>query len=438
MNVFRWRSMALVYGALAAGLLLATAQDAQADTAKLLSATKIAPSKMLTILKQPAADFAARERSASPMVKSQLLELRKVVGPNARFTIGYTTALDVPLEMLAGTRIPQAPEIGAKVNLRAMELRKIDIQSAKLKNIDLTQLTACSPSASAFDWRKKGKVTPVKSQICGTCWNFTAMGAYEGSYAIRNNQLVDTSEQYNLNCAGAGSCAGGWWMPVFDHMISKGTATEASYPFTGNDSAACPAATATPYKATSWGFVGPNQSTIPSVSAIKTALCQHGPLATAVMVDAPFQAYTGGVFDEHTKSFSWINHGVTIVGWDNSKNAWLIKNSWGTGWGETGGFGSERGYMWIAYNTNNVGIATAWVDARSNKWDLIADYRKFLVKYKLAGDPEPGPDVVKPDLLKKQILLKPQTVEDKVLVQPTDKVLLKQKLLTTQPLLQVQ
>ncbi len=422
---FRSRAALLAVGA-AAAVLLAAPPAAEAASAAISS------TKMLTILKPPVTDFMVREQSAPPQIKSQLLQLRQALGPNPKFTVGYTTALDLPLEALAGTRIPQDPAIGVQVNQRGAELMKLDLQSARLANIDILKLNAlqCSPGWSAFDWRKKGKVTPVKSQICGTCWDFTAMGAYEGSYALRNNALIDTSEQYNLNCAGAGSCAGGWWMPVFDHMIAKGTATEASYPFTGNDSASCPAALSTPYKATSWGFVGPNQTTIPSVAAIKTALCQHGPLATAVMVDQPFQAYTGGVFDEHTKSFPWINHGVTIIGWDDSKHAWLIKNSWGTGWGETGGYGSERGYMWIDYNTNNIGIATAWVDARSSRWNLIADYDKILVaKYKLV--PDPGPLKVKQKLLET-----PSALQTAPALQPRAQPLLKTPLLKTQPMLQ--
>jgi cathepsin L len=417
------RAAALSACAAAVLLLVATAQDASAASATISS------TKMLSILKAPTADFAVREQSAPPQIKSQLMQLRQQF-EGKPFTMGYTSAMDLPLDALAGTRIPQTLPAAPQVAATGDQLYKLDIQSAKMKAVDLKQLylVQCSASYASFDWRKHGKVTPVKSQICGTCWDFTAMGAYEGSYAIRNKAKVDTSEQYNLNCHNAGSCAGGWWMPVFEKMITTGTATEAAVPFTGNDGAACPAAAQTPYKATAWSLISsnPDLKVRPTVAQMKSALCAHGPLATAVMVDNAFQAYTGGTFVTG-QSYNWINHGVVIVGWDDAKQAWLIKNSWGTNWGETGGYGAERGYMWIGYNTNNIGVATAWVDARSSRWDLIVDWRKLVIaRYKI--DPDPGP-------LKTKLLTQPSVLEQvQPTAEPAAKPLLKQQILK-QPLL---
>jgi len=341
-------------------------------------------------------DYKQRELTASPEIQAKLAKLRQDIDANNKpFTVGYTSALDQPLEQLAGTKIPRdQPNLAAEVNKRADLLKQIDLRSADVAKIDRQALLpqGCSESAPSFDWRRLGKVTPVKSQICGTCWDFTAMGAYEGSYAIRNGSLVDTSEQYNLNCASAGDCSGGWWMPVFDYLIGHGTTTEVADPFTGNDHLTCPLGLPLSYRAVAWGFVSGSLTTIPQPAQIKTALCQHGPLATAVMVDDAFQAYAGGVFDEHTVHFDWINHGVTIIGWDDSKNAWLIKNSWGsTWWGETGGFGTEKGYGWIAYNTNNIGIATAWVDAVNSRYKLLPDWYKLIETQSFKFKPEPLP-----------------------------------------------
>jgi cathepsin L len=123
---------------------------------------------------------------------------------------------------------------------------------------------------------------------------------------------------------------------------------------------------------------------IASPEIIKEALCQHGPLATTILATPIFQAYSGeSVFQENLADCPTTgclsdpgtdyllfkgpdgllgyntNHSITIIGWDDVKGAWLIKNSWGIGWGGTAGRGSEKGYAWVHYGTNNVGFMTA-------------------------------------------------------------------------------
>jgi hypothetical protein len=68
-----------------------------------------------------------------------------------------------------------------------------------------------------------------------------------------------------------------------------------------------------------------------------------------------FKAYTGGIFNYDAQGK--VNHGVTLVGWDDSKNAWRIKNSHGKGWG-------ENGFMWITYGCSKIGYAASWVQAQ--------------------------------------------------------------------------
>jgi cathepsin L len=357
----------------------------------------ITAERMQAILSEPVQDYASREATASPEVKKRLAELRaRLADQKIAISVGYTTAFDVPLPILAATRIPDLPA-GAfeAVNVRARQLEVVDVESAAEAKV-ASPPPACLASAPKFDWRQHNKTNPIRAQVCGTCWDFTAMGAYEGSYTQRNGAPVVASEQYVLNCAHAGDCTGGWWMPVFDFLIKTGTAREADDQFTGNDKLPCPPALATPYRASSWGFVSNAQWTIPSVRDVKEALCAHGPLATAVEVDPAFQAYTGGpkgdqVFDEHTLHFTsqQVNHGVVIIGWDDSKQAWLVRNSWGPGWGTMAGYGNEKGYMWIAYNTNNVGIATAWVDATNINYTLDPRWLDTLHKFQIDALPPP-------------------------------------------------
>jgi C1A family cysteine protease len=228
----------------------------------------------------------------------------------------------------------------------------------------------CNVDLKAWDWRAEGKVTPVRQQgSCGSCWAFTAAAAFESSYLIQNNKTIDMSEQHLVNCSRAGTCAdGGWPGNAFEFMLLKSaTATgsksgvdESAEPYKGKDMQCKPYKT-TNYQTVAWGYVA-NGNRIPTVKEVKQALCKYGPLASAVYVTPHFQAYAGGVFNEKVKTSSPtdVNHAITIVGWDDKLNAYLIKNSWSDKWG-------IKGYMWVDYKSANIGYGTMWVVARSEK-----------------------------------------------------------------------
>lgn len=336
---------------------------------------------------QPQINLAQRELTASPAIKAQLVQLRgRIATEKLTFEVGYTTALDEPLEKLTGLKLPEnLAQEAVTTNQKAQELLGLDLKSrdafakanpGKLTELQLVQ-APCAALAS-YDWRTKNKVTPVRGPQngCGSCWAFTTLGAFESSYAIRNNVLIDASEQQILNCSGAGSCAGGWWMPAFDYLIHHGVATEAAYPYTHND-LPCRTGVAGTYFATAWGFVHAAGG-IPTVAEMKAALCRYGALAVAVRATPLFQAYTGGVFNEHDPGP--INHGVTLIGWSDANRAWIIKNSWGPGWGGTGGYGTARGYMMIAWDSNHIGVAASWVQARSRFYRLPPIYFERIKK----------------------------------------------------------
>jgi cathepsin L len=280
-------------------------------------------------------------------------------GINPTFTVGNNPALNRPLNQLAGTRPPQNWLGRARQqNLSSSRLLRSLPRSPGQRS------SVCSASASAFDWRSLDKVTPVRDQgACGSCWAFAAVSAFESSALFHNNltyqqvqNFADGSEQQVLNCSKPGSygCGGGWYHSAFELMTKEGLALEQSIPYQGSD-LPCPSiGNNLKFQAETWNAVR-DDTYIPSVSDLKQALCEHGSLAVAVTVTELFQAYTGGVFNENSSQN--VNHAVTLVGWDDSKKAWLMKNSWGTGWG-------ENGYMWIAYNSNSIGYAAAWVDAR--------------------------------------------------------------------------
>jgi cathepsin L len=166
------------------------------------SAAQVKPTQPAVNSVKLAPIYQTRVAKAPPAILAQLKGLEEAKVREAwTFDVGYTEAMDVPLEQLAGTRIPEnLLEIAKAQNVFAKEAVRIDIEAAK--NVKIVDLGLCSASAKQFDWRSKGKVTAVRNQgSCGSCWAFGAMGAYESSFAIRNGQSVDGAEQHALNCA---------------------------------------------------------------------------------------------------------------------------------------------------------------------------------------------------------------------------------------------
>lgn len=362
------------------------------------------------------AAYVTREASAPAAIKARLESLRKANElANRTFTVGYTTAMDRPLSRLTGARAPRDLSARAeKQNAIALKLYSAD-NAAKNAFAELypghliESKVSCSAGQGSFDWRSLGKVTAVRDQKCGNCWAYASMAAYESSYLIRNGLSVDTSEQYTVKCATyddgtrAGTCKSGWHAGAFEYLISGGDVADSVDPDTGVD-APCKRVASPPYRAVAWGYVNAPaapgfEDGIPSTADTKAALCEHGPLAAAVLVTDAFPAYTGGTFKESLPAstlfakdtnglqYHVINHDVTLIGWNDALHAWLIKNSWGTGWGETGGLGAERGYMWIDYDSNNIGLGAAWVHARNNLYTLPKSYFELLPHVRPFPDP---------------------------------------------------
>ncbi len=335
------------------------------------------------VAEEPALDLVAREKAAPPEIQRQLRELRaRIEKEKLPFTVGYTTAMDQPLGQLAGLRPPpDLPRQVEEVSRKAAAALQADAAAVKKYRDEHrgenpeTLTTSASPTDPQFSWTTPNKVTDVRDQqTCGACWAFATAAVAEAGYAIVNGVTADLSEKHIMFCSGAAStpgqpCYGGWWAFQFLIPPGVGCAKEASFPYAPSNSGTCPTPPMpTRYAATAWGYAGGTVN--PSVHQIKQALCTYGPVATAVNADAAFQAYTSGTF---VGTATGVNHGVTIVGWDDTKNggtgAWLIKNSWGKNWGANvnGTTTWPRGYMWIAYGANAIGYGTAWVKVRNEK-----------------------------------------------------------------------
>ncbi len=313
-----------------------------------------------TIIKLPP-KYQLREVNAPPVVKNALVEQRQlIVQQKLQFNVGFTGVSTKNLAQITGEKEMAPAEVNRiKLYAKSKVLTPAAVEILKIK------LLGCVASLRKYDARTKGYVTPVRDQQCGNCWAYSAVGAYESSYKKINGSFINASEQQAVNCVD-GDCTGGFAYKVMEWMVdnNKNLGTEAAMPDAGVDQPCAGGTPATSYYATDWGVVHPSgdPNLIASVADIKEAICKYGPVAASVTVSGAFQNYTNGVYFGFASNYASpsSNHAILLVGWDDDKGAWLMKNSWGTDWG-------EDGYMWIKYNSNNIGRRAAWIVAKKHQ-----------------------------------------------------------------------
>jgi len=209
--------------------------------------------------------------------------------------------------------------------------------------------------SESIDWREKGAVTSVKDQgQCGSCWSFSSTGAIEGEWAISKGELVDFSEQQLVDCAtgvvyGSHGCSGGQMDGAFKYVIANGQCALSDYPYTSGTTkteGSCKKCTSVAHLSSCSDVLSNDQV------SLKSAVFQQ-PVSVAIEADTRyFQSYANGILTS-TSCGTNLDHGVLIVGYgvENGISYWLVKNSWGTTWG-------EDGYVKIARSesTNDPGI----------------------------------------------------------------------------------
>ena len=242
---------------------------------------------------------------------------------------------------------------------------------------------------TSFDWRNNGGnyITAVKDQGgCGSCVAFGSVATTEGTYQVvkgNPNSGIDLSEAQLFYCYGTGSgvtCETGWWPDQAFNSIEQGLADEACYPYTAGDQNCtnlCADWANRAVRISAW-------HQITDVNQMKDWLSTRGPLSTCFTVYNDFFYYTSGIYTYVSGDVAG-GHCVSVVGYSEDNGGyWICKNSWGTGWGESGFFCIAYGQcgidatMWAVdgivdtgwlYNKLILGLWT--IDQDLNAWAYV-------------------------------------------------------------------
>lgn len=206
------------------------------------------------------------------------------------------------------------------------------------------------------NWTARGVVQGVKNQRdCGDCWAFSTIGTLEAHWALHTHSPpLNLSEQQLVDCAGNFNnfgCNGGLPSQAFEYIkYAGGVTSESEYPYTAEDGTC-----RTDIPRYAFAPFGSANITYQDEEELAAAVAFVGPVSIAFEVMDDFMLYSGGIYNNATcsKSPSMVNHAVVAVGYDDtnpSQEYWIVKNSWGTGWG-------LEGYFWIAKGSNMCGLA---------------------------------------------------------------------------------
>jgi cathepsin X len=234
---------------------------------------------------------------------------------------------------------------------------------------------------------------------CGSCWAQGTTSAMSDRIAILNNNPSGTqpnlSPQMIINCRAGGTCQGGDPDQVYQWAYSHGIVDDTCqwYVAENGDGTCSPLDICETCSPTNSSFSPGNCSAVPEyplwkaqhyglvsgLDNIKTEVYNNGPIATLMMVTDKFESYAGGIYSESVTGPIEPNHVVSIVGWGttpSNDDYIIVRNSWGTPWG-------EDGFVYFTADANlNLGILDNgyWADPNPQPTWVTAESNPFLAQ----------------------------------------------------------
>ena len=214
-------------------------------------------------------------------------------------------------------------------------------------------------------------------QYCGCCWAMGSTSALADRINIQNENAfpkVSLSPQVIINCQAGGSCHGGNPAGVYEFGHTHGIPDDTCQQYKAENPAEgmncdpmqvcktcvppspppgetwqqnCTAQPGTMYKVGEYGGVS-------GIDAMKAQIYKYGPIGCGINSTPELHAFTGhGIFEQYIAN-PVNNHEVSVVGWGQNEAGveyWIVRNSWGTYWG-------DQGFFYLKMRENNLGIDT--------------------------------------------------------------------------------
>lgn len=222
---------------------------------------------------------------------------------------------------------------------------------------------------SSFDWRDRqgvNYVSPIRNQgSCGSCYAFGSMALYEARERIATNNTVQKvySTQDIVSCSEySQGCDGGFpYLIAGKYGQDFGLIEDSCFKYTAKDSP-CIKTTCKRHFTRDYYYIGGYYGAC-NEPLMRTELVKNGPVAVSFEVYDDFLHYKSGIY-HHTEQLDkfnpWeiTNHVVLVVGYGEEQGVpyWIVKNSWGTEWGEDGFFRIRRSNDECSIESMAVGI----------------------------------------------------------------------------------
>ncbi|MFH1155550.1 MAG: C1 family peptidase [Pseudomonadota bacterium] len=320
---------------------------------------------------------------------------KKGYGTQTRQTINDTYTSECAVCVSKTGPAHEIPMIELMKNNRELpSLRGRQTGSARRITGKLAERTTRTDFPASFDWRNidgKTYIGPVRNQgNCGSCYSFGAAAAAEGSYNYAtgsyNSNCIDFSEAFIIWCLGK--------LPAYSHhfygcdgadydyqelqaLVDVGIVSESDYPYTTVEPIACTHMLDPKTTFASWGRISCND-----INGIKAALQTYGVLDAAVLTTSAFDDYVSGIYiDSNTAcgecAYETTDHAIALVGWGHDAAAgdyWILRNSWGSTWGESG-------YMRIQVNSAAVACAAVYIEYSHVAAEPVANFTMPLTAF---------------------------------------------------------